>query len=84
MSVPKERKRGATVRLSSYGTAGARRRMRWHSRKHVPLTFTGRYAGRKGAPDLLMFRADGDDGRTYELGLLPADVEVVTGAGRKR
>ena len=71
------------MRLSSYGTAGARRRHRWHSKRHVPLTFGGRYAGRKGHPDLLMFRFDADDGRTYELGLLPDDVAVVTGAGRK-
>ena len=47
------------MKLASYGTDGARRRMRYHCREHRPLTYKGRYG------DDLVYEIHGDDGRTY-------------------
>lgn len=66
------------MRLTSHGTGGARRRLRYHSERHRPLTWRGLSLGD------LVFEAHGDDGRTYTLKLDDADVaEVLRGAEAK-
>ena len=72
------------MRLSSWGTAGARRRLRWHSREPVTLRYRGLYRGVRGHPDSLTFEIDADDGRTYRLDLSPADAAVVAEADADR
>lgn len=72
------------MRLSSWLTAGARRRLRWHSKAAVPLQFRGLYRCRAGNPDSLVFEADCGDGRTYRLDLSPADVAIVVEADADR
>ena len=72
------------MRLASFGTAGARRRLRWHAREPAPLRFRGLYRGRAGNPDSLVFEADAGDGRTYRLDLDPADAAVVVEADADR
>ena len=72
------------MRLASHGTGGARRRMRWHSRKHRALTYRGRH-GREGEPGTeYVFECYGDDGRTYILRLDADDVDALRGAGLVR
>ena len=66
------------MKLASHGTGGARRRMRWHSREHRPLTYRGRYG------EELAFEVHGDDGRTYALMLSEADVEAVAERASKQ
>lgn len=82
------------MRLTSHGTAGARRRPRYHvgfrrtrgdgggweyeAGRHRPLAWRGVHLGD------LVFEAHGDDGRTYTLKLNDADVaEVLRGAEAK-
>ena len=63
------------MRLESYGTAGARRRMRYHVNADRTLTFRGTLC------DTAEFTVTGDDGRTYEITLNPEDMgEVAKGA----
>ena len=67
------------MKLSSCGTGGARRRMRWHSREHRPLRCRGKYG------EDLVFEAHGADGRTYVLRLSADDVaEVADRAPKQR
>lgn len=67
------------MKLTSHGTGGARRRLRYHSERHRPLTWRG-----LSLSDLV-FEAHGDDGRTYTLKLNDADVaEVLRGREAKR
>ena len=56
------------MKLASWGTGGARRRLRWHSQEHRPLRYRGKYG------EELVFEAHGADGRTYSITLEPADV----------
>ena len=66
------------MRLTSHGTGGARRRLRYHSERHRALTWSGLSLGD------LVFEVHADDGRTYTLKLDDADVaEVVRGAAEK-
>ena len=60
------------MRLESYGTAGARRRMRYHVNADRAIQFTGTFG------DAAEFRVVGDDGRTYEVTLNPEDMAEVT------
>ena len=72
------------MKLASYGTGGARRRMRWHSGEHRPLVFRGR-RGRKGEPgEEWLFEVHADDGRTYTLMLDAGDVDALQAAGLVR
>lgn len=72
------------MRLASHGTGGARRRLRWHSRAHRPLTYRGRH-GKAGEPGTeFVFEVHGDDGRTYVLRLDAGDVDALQGAGLVR
>ena len=66
------------MKLTSHGTGGARRRMRWHSGEHRPLV----YRGRSG--DDLVFECHGTDGRTYTLMLDAGDVDALRAAGVER
>ena len=59
------------MKLSSHGTAGARRRLRHHARAHTPAV----YAGRDGGD--YCFDLAADDGRTYTLRLSAWDVQVM-------
>ena len=63
------------MRLESYGTAGARRRARYHCNEGRPLEYGGTFVVDA------VFRLHADDGRTYELTLTEADMaEVAKGA----
>ena len=59
------------MRMTSHGTAGARRRLRHHARDHAEL----RYSGRSGRE--YVFEAAADDGRTYRLRLSARDVQAL-------
>lgn len=72
------------MRLASFGTAGARRRLRWHARDPAPLKYRGLYRGVRGHPDSLVFEADGSDGRTYRIEIDPDDAAVVVEAEADR
>ena len=66
------------MRLTSHGTAGARRRLRYHSDRHRALAYRGLSVGD------LVFEVHAEDGRTYTLKLNDADVaEVLRGAEAK-
>lgn len=60
------------MRLESYGTAGARRRIRYHCNANRPVEYRGLFGG-----DVLC-RVDADDGRTYEIQLTAADLREIT------
>ena len=66
------------MKLTSHGTGGARRRMRYHCREHRALVYRGR------AGDGLVFECHGDDGRTYILRLDAGDVDALRAAGLTR
>lgn len=72
------------MKLASWGTAGARRRLRWHSRKPGTLRYRGLYRGRGDNPDSLVFEVDADDGRTYRIDMSPDDAAVVVEAEADR
>ena len=63
------------MRLTSHGTAGARRRLRFHVETHTPLHYAGRQE-RQGRTEYL-FEVAGDDGRTYSLALSPFDLRAL-------
>ena len=62
------------MKLTSHGTGGARRRMRYHCREHRPLVYRGRYG------EDLVFEAHAGDGRTYTIILEPGDVAALAQA----
>ena len=63
------------MRLESYGTGGARRRIRYHCDEHRALGYRGTWGGDG------VFEVHADDGRTYTLQLTEADMaEVAKGA----
>lgn len=59
------------MRITSHGTGGARRRLRYHFERHRPLTWRGTHGGD------LVFESHGTDGRTYTVRLDDADVAEV-------
>ena len=62
------------MKLTSHGTGGARRRMRYHCREHRPLVYRGRYG------EDLVFEVHATDGRTYSMRLDTGDVAAVAQA----
>ena len=64
------------MRLESFGTAGARRRIRYHCNADRPLEYRGTFGGDA------VFQVHADDGRTYTVTLTEADMAEVA-KGRK-
>ena len=57
--------------LESYGTAGARRRARYHCDHDKPVEYRGTFAG------FAVFLVHATDGRSYELSLSADDMAAV-------
>ena len=59
------------MKIDSFGTGGARRRLRYHCDHHRPLTYRGRRSGEH------VLEVHATDGRTYRLRLAPDDLLVL-------